>query len=95
MRAAGEARGRVAKAIGISVPTLRRTLREEGLDDGWRGSGRRALPPKTEHEIRAEFPGIGVLPDSAIAARAGCSRQHIAKVRLAAGIPAAGAEPSN
>ena len=71
----------LAKLAGVSRGTITKRLREH-VAIKKAGNSRPSTRP-----LPAEWVGIGLVPDSVIAERVGCTRQNVAKVRKARGIP--------
>ena len=78
---AGESLDSLAKKAGMSRTTLTKLLRKHTAIRK-AGHSRPAL-----RDLGPEWDDIGLIPDTILAERVGCSRQNVAKVRRARGIP--------
>lgn len=77
----GESLDSLAATAGVCRTTLTKALREH-IAIRKAGHSRPTL-----RELGPEWDELGLIPDTLIAERVGCSRQNVAKVRGARGIP--------
>lgn len=77
----GESLDSLAERAGVCRTTLTKALREH---TAIRKVGHSRPTPR---ELGPEWNELGLVPDAIIAERAGCSRQNVAKIRKARGIP--------
>tara|TARA_R100000306_G_C4348431_1_gene128844 strand:- start:120 stop:422 length:303 start_codon:yes stop_codon:yes gene_type:complete len=77
----GESLDSLAENSGVSRTTLTKRIREH---TAIRKSGHSRPGPR---KLGPEWDDIGRVPDEGLAKRLGCSRQNVAKVRKARGIP--------
>jgi len=77
----GESLDSLAAKAGVSRATLTKRLREH---TAIRKQGHTRPKPRV---LGQEWSDLGLIPDTIMAERLGCSRQNISKVRKARGIP--------
>ena len=81
---AGDSLSVLAKRYEVSLPTIRSYICDK---TAIRGKGPVAGSPRLRKDRGPKWDDLGKVPDAEIAARVGCSRQNVARVRELMGIP--------